>query len=253
MIADTELQLKVWKDLALSKQLLIGAATEALGLDSECSSDELKQALEDAIQRSREADERVRQMRETADQEIADMKALVESSDKARIAAEEQVAISDKARETAERQLAITRAESSEFVKKAKADVADKQNRLKAISKALADSPENVVKKLKNLKRQKMDEAKLRGQAETKLKKVSKEKAALEAELESQQALVEKAAELVAQIRQLHEACVEQGKQLEALGADDKDCIEIPTLDEDFLKAFAAKENDGDKKKKKGK
>ena len=32
--AELELQLKAWKKLAVSKQLLIGAATDALGLDA---------------------------------------------------------------------------------------------------------------------------------------------------------------------------------------------------------------------------
>ena len=248
MIADTDLQLKVWKDLALSKQLLMGAATEALGLDAECSSDELKTALDSAIQRSKEADERVSQIEQKAQKEIAEMKALVESSDKARIAAEEKVAIADKAREAAERSLAITRTESADIVKKAKADVVDKQNKLKAISKALADSPENVVKKLKNLKKQKMDESKLRTQAETKVKQLTKEKSTLEADLETQKALVEKAATLVEQIRQLHAVCVELESKLDG---DDKP--EIPALDEELLSAFSAASEGDSKKSKKGK
>ena len=40
--AEFEVQLQVWKDLAISKQVLIGAATDALGLDPECESAELK-------------------------------------------------------------------------------------------------------------------------------------------------------------------------------------------------------------------
>lgn len=252
MIADTDLQLKVWKDLALSKQLLMGAATEALGLDAECSSDELKTALDSAIQRSQEADERVQQIEQKAAKEIAEMKALVESSDKARAEAEALVATAEKAREAAERSLAITRSESSDIVKKAKAEVVEKQNKLKAISKALADSPENVVKKLKNLKKQKLDETKLRTQAETKVKQLSKEKASLEAELETQKALVEKAATLVEQIRELHGVCVEQGKKIEASG-DDADKIEIPALDEDLLSAFAPVEKAASKAKKSNK
>jgi len=250
VIADTDLQLKVWKDLALSKQLLMGAATEALGLDAECSSDELKIALDSAIQRSQEADERVQQIEQKAEQEIAAMKALVESSDKARIEAEAKVAESDKARETAERQVAITRSESNDIVKKAKADVVDKQNKLKAISKALADSPENVVKKLKNLKKQKMDESKLRTQAETRVKQLSKEKATLESDLEAQKALVEKAAELVSQIRELHDVCIEQSNKLKELSDDDSEQIQVPALDEELLSAFSAQDSDAKSSKK---
>ena len=45
MAQDVEVQLQVWKDLAISKQILMGAATDALGLDAECSTEELKSAL----------------------------------------------------------------------------------------------------------------------------------------------------------------------------------------------------------------
>ena len=46
MTQDVDIQLKVWKDLAISKQILMGAATDALGLDAECSTEELKEALD---------------------------------------------------------------------------------------------------------------------------------------------------------------------------------------------------------------
>lgn len=244
MIADTEIQLKVWKDLALSKQLLMGAATEALGLDAECSSSELKEALDNAIKRANEADANIAQIREKSEKEVAEMKQLVASSDQARIEAEEKIEAAEKARETAERLLAITRSESSEAVKKARADVADKQNKLKAISKALADTPENVVKKLKNLKKQKLDESKLRTQAESKLKTVRKEKAELESKLEQQKALVEKGAQLVDQIRQLHTLCQDLNKKIEELSDDKAELADIPELDEELLNAFQAEESD---------
>jgi len=244
VIADTEIQLKVWKDLALSKQLLIGAATEALGLDAECSSSELKEALDNAIKRANEADANIAQIREKSEKEVAEMKQLVASSDQARIEAEEKIEAAEKARETAERLLAITRSESSEAVKKARADVADKQNKLKAISKALADTPENVVKKLKNLKKQKLDESKLRTQAESKLKAVRKEKAELESKLEQQKALVEKGAQLVEQIRQLHTLCQDLNKKIEGLSDDKAELADIPELDEELLNAFQTEESD---------
>ena len=50
-----ELQLKVWKELAVSKQILMRAATDALGLDPECSSEELKEALAAAVEKTRAA------------------------------------------------------------------------------------------------------------------------------------------------------------------------------------------------------
>ncbi len=235
---DVDIQLKVWKDLAISKQILMGAATDALGLDAECSTDELRAALDRAIQRAKDADANIIKTREEADAQIAEMKALVENSQNAQLESETMASESTKARETAERQLSIGKSENAEALKKARADVADKQNKLKAISKALADTPENVVKKLKTLKKQKMDEAKLRTQTESKLQKTRKEKTTLEAELEGQKALVEKATPLVEQIRKLHGLCKEANKKIKSLSEDKKDRIKIPKLDEELLENF---------------
>ncbi|MDH5353652.1 MAG: hypothetical protein OEY09_04325, partial [Gammaproteobacteria bacterium] len=217
---DVDLQLKVWKDLAISKQILMGAATDALGLDAECSTDELRSALDKAIKRAKEADENIIKTREQADLELNEMRQLVESSQQAKQAADEKVAESQKARETAERQLAVGRSENAEAVKKARAEVADKNNKLKAISKALADTPENVVKKLKTLKKQKMDEAKLRTQTESKLQNTRKQLSKLEKELEELKTANEKTPALVEQVRELHGLCKEANKKIKSLSED---------------------------------
>ena len=249
---DIDIQLKVWKDLAVSKQVLMGAATEALGLNSECSTAELEDALKNAIQRAKEADTKVTAMRDATDKEMAEMKKQVASSGIARTSAEEKIAIAEKAQETAERQLSIGKTTSAETVKKARADVIEKDNKLKAISKALADTPDNVVKKLKNLKKQKLDESKLRTQAESMLKTVRKEKTSLETELKDQKALVEKSATLVPQIRELHTLCNEQNKKIESLSEDKEDLFDIPKLDEELLTSLEPEsdEKDADTKTK---
>jgi colicin import membrane protein len=235
---DIDIQLKVWKDLALSKQVLMGAATDALGLDAECSSTELKEALESAIKKVKEADANILETKERTEKEIAEMKALVASSDQARKEAEDRIAAAEEAREIADRQLAAGRAENSEQLKKARADVADKQNKLKAISKALADTPENVVKKLKTLKTQKMDEAKLRSQVEARLKTTTKEKAKLEAELEAQKAFIEKASAAAEQIETLHKLCKDQNKKIKSLSEEKDDLFEIPKIDKELIEAL---------------
>lgn len=242
--ADIDIQVKVWKDLAISKQILMGAATDALGLDAECSTDELRSALDQAIQRAKNADLNIVKIREEADAQLAEMKALVESSQQAKEEADAMVAESVKAREAAERQLAIGKSENAEALKKARAEVADKQNKLKAISKSLADTPENVVKKLKTLKKQKMDEAKLRTHTESKLQSTRKEKKKLEAELETQKALAEKAAPLVEQVRELHGLCKEANKKIKSLSEDKKDQIKIPKLDKELLESFEEDKSD---------
>lgn len=237
MTQDVDIQLQVWKDLAISKQILMGAATDALGLDAECSTEELKEALNKAIQRAKDADINIQKTRNEADAQIAEYKKRTEEAEKARVEAEEKVEIAQKARSQAEHALTKGKADNAEALKKARAEVADKQNKLKSISKALADTPENVVRKLKTLKKQKMDEAKARGQAETKIQSMRKEKSRLEAELESRKSALEAAAKLAEQLRALHDICTEAKSTIETLSDKEKDQITLPQLDQASLEA----------------
>jgi chromosome segregation ATPase len=235
---DVEVQLKVWKDLAISKQILMGAATDALGLNAECSTEELKSALNEAIKRARDADINIQETRTAADQQIEEFRQRAESAEKARSEAEERVAAAEAARAQAEHQLAAGKADNAEALKKARADVADKQNKLKSISRALADTPENVVRKLKTLKKQKMDEARLRGQAETRLQKMRKENSKLEAELETQKATLADVAKLLEQVKAMRETCVQAEATIKGLSDKKKDQITLPEFDEVAFEAL---------------
>lgn len=236
---DFEIQLKVWKDLAISKQILLGAATKALGLEPECSTDDLRTALNSAIERADEADTTIIRVREESAKELAETKARLESAEKSLADAQAQIAEATKARETAERQLAVGRSENAEALKKAKADVAEKQNKLKAISKALADTPENVVKKLKALKKQKLDDSRVRTLIEAQLLKTRKEKAKLEQDVEVQKEQLERVAPLVESVREMHALCEQANEKIKSLSTDESDPVEIPKLDEELLESFA--------------
>ncbi|MGD8347668.1 MAG: hypothetical protein PVI79_00460 [Gammaproteobacteria bacterium] len=238
MTQDVDIQLKVWKDLAISKQILMGAATDALGLDAECSTEELKQALDEAIKRARDADINIQETRSQAEQQVARYRQQAETAEKARQEADSKVEAAVKAREQAEHQLAQGKEDNAAALKKARAEVSEKQNQLKSISKKLADTPENVVRKLKALKKQKMDESKLRTQAESRLQKTRKQKADLEAEIESQKAIMKSAAELIAQIRKLHETCTAAGATIARLSDKKKDQIKVPEVDLEALESL---------------
>ena len=232
MSQDVEVQLKVWKDLAISKQILMGAATDALGLDAECSTDELKAALDQAIKRARDADINIQETRSQADRQIEEFRQRAETAERERSEAEEKVAAAEQARTQAERQLTAGKADNAEALKKARAEVADKQNKLKAISKALADTPENVVRKLKTLKKQKMDEARLRTQAETRLQKQRKEQSKLEAELETQKATLQNVAKLLDQVKAMRAACLQADETVRRLSDKPEDQLSLPDFDE---------------------
>jgi len=235
---DNDIQLQVWKDLAISKQILMGAAADALGLDAECSTDELKAAMNKAILQAKNADITIIETREQTEKEISRMEAQVASSEQAMNDALELVAGTESARKAAESKLLTGRAENAEALKKVRAEVTDKQNKLKAISKALADTPENIIKKLKTLKKQKLDEAKLRTQTESKLQSIRKAKTKLEGELENSKALVAQSAPLISQLKELHAIANKQRKKLKSLGDDKKNLVEIPKLDEELLETI---------------
>ena len=235
---DNDIQLQVWKDLAISKQILMGAAADALGLDAECSTDELKAAMNKAILQAKNADITIIETREQTEKEISRMETQVANSEQAMNDALELVVGAESARKAAESKLLTGRAENAEALKKVRAEVTDKQNKLKAISKALADTPENVIKKLKTLKKQKLDEAKLRTQTESKLQSIRKAKTKLEGELENSKALVAQSAPLIAQLKELHAIAKKQRKKLKSLSDDKKDLVEIPKLDEELLETI---------------
>jgi len=242
---DVDIQLQVWKDLAISKQILMGAAADALGLDSECSTTELKAALDQAIQRARDADIKIQETLSQAEQQVNEYKQRAVSAEQSRSEAEDEVEAAIKVREQAERQLATGKADNAEALRKARAEVTDKQNQLKAISKSLADTPENVVRKLKTLKKQKMDEAKLRGQAESRLQSMRKEKSKLEADLEAKELTLQSAATLLEQTRALHQVCVDAEAKIKKLSNKKGDQLKVPNLDqaalEELEKALAEK------------
>ncbi len=68
---DAKQQLSVWKELAISKQILIKAVTDALKLDPNCSPQEFKAELHATIKRTSEAELEVRKVQEQAADTIA--------------------------------------------------------------------------------------------------------------------------------------------------------------------------------------
>jgi hypothetical protein len=238
MEIDATIQLKAWKDLAISKQILMLATTKALGLTPECSTEELQSALDQAIKRTNEADIKVADMRAQTDNELAAMKALVKGSEAALAEAQERVVEITNARAEIETQLAIRKSEYAKALQEAKAEVADSHKRVKAISSVLADTPENVIKKLKTLKKQRLDDARIREQIEIKLRTTSKEKSDLEKKVETQSARLEATAPLLEKLREMHDSCTQANKNSELLSDDNKDRIELPTLDEELLEVL---------------
>jgi len=212
----------------------MGAATDALGLDPDCETDELKTALDAAIKRSMEADANISEAQEQARVAVEVMEKKVKDSAQA---AEEALTARDEA-ETAlkaiEQQIIAARAANAEEVKKSKKQLADEQKKLKAINVSLGDTPENVVKKMKAMKKQKTDDANAKKRAEDATRTIRKEKQTLEQRLKGIESAIKESAEMVEKYRECHEACT----TMHGLLKDSDDRPELPVLNDKLLEGI---------------
>ncbi len=248
--AEFELQLKVWKDLAISKQMLMRSAAQALKLDPNCSQDELKDALDTTLQRIAESESSVRIAREEAKTAIAALEEKLNASVKANNALQAENAELLKFKENTTVQLANERAAAAKEVQKLKERLAEKEKQLKAINIALADTPENVLKKMNSLKKQRQEEADARREVEASFQTVRKEKQEQDQKLAR---VTDGATKLAAKHRELHAAATKLHEQLQPLATDAKDVPSVPPLDDELLEAIENPDAKADKKKDKGK
>ena len=126
-------------------------------------------------------------------------------------------------------QLAAERAGAARDLKKVKDQLAEKDKALKAITTALADSPENVLKKLKEARKQKQEEADARKVLEASLNAVRHAKR--DGEQKTKTALAN-AKKLATQYKDLHALSLKIHELLKP--AEGKAHV-IPELDEKLL------------------
>jgi len=232
--AQFELQLKVWKELAISKQMLMRTATDALKLDAECSQDELKKALEAVIKKNKEADTNVSTAQDQARQSIVAMERKVTASAQAQAIADAAAAELRATLDNATKQMAIERTAIAQEVQKLKDRLAEKEKALGAINTALADTPENVIKKMKSLRKEKQDEADERKKLEATFNTLRKDKQQQDKQLADTQASTDK---LVTQYRDLHATTAKLHEQLKPLVAE-KDLPALPAVDDKLLEGI---------------
>lgn len=252
---DLDLQLKVWKDLAISKQVLMQTATKALGLNADCSAAELEEALKKTISQAKSAEIALQEAKDKAQTDVSVLEAQIAKRD---ISINEITTEKDEAIDTlksSEERRELAKTASTEEIKKLKTQLSDKQKEIKQITKILADTPENVAKKVKNLKKDKMDEANSRKKAEEVSRNLRKEKQRVEQKLEESKSAVKQANDLVTKHRELNSFANEQYNQLAELVEDKKSLEQVPYLDEELLEAIeaAVPEEDKDKDKEKAK
>ena len=233
--AQQDLQLKVWKELAISKQILMRAATDALKLDPECTQEELKEALESALKRIEKADTDLFNVKEEAKVAIAALEKKVAASEELLAIAQKTAAEAKAAQEDAVQQIANQRAAAARELQKVKDRLAERDKALKAINTALADTPENLLKKMNALKKQKQEEADARRQVESALNTLRTEKRQQD---QKSADVLRNGATLVSRYRDLRALSLKLLEQLQPLVEDAKSLPEIPELDTDLLEAI---------------
>lgn len=231
---ELELQLKVWKELAISKQMLMRAATDALKLDPNCSQEELKSALEGVLKKIAKAETEASDARAQAKTTITAMENKVASSERSLATAQATVTQLQAAQENSSKQMATERAAAAKELQKFKDRVAEQEKQLKAINTALSDTPDNVIKKMNLLKKQKQEEADLRREIESSLNTLRTEKK----QQDQKAAAGEK---LATQYRELHEITVKLHERAKAALPDAKDLPAVPQLAAKLLEDLGLK------------
>jgi len=232
--AQLDIQLKVWKELAISKQILMRTATDVLKLDPECSQDELKEALEGALKKVTKADADLAAAKEEARVAIAALEKKLAASEHALAVAQKAAEEAKAAHEAAVQQNANQRAAAASELQKLKDRLAEREKALKAINTALADTPENVLKKMNVLRKQKQQEADDRRQIETALNALRAEKRQQD---QKSADLQRNGATLAGRYRDLHALSVTLHAQLQPLVADATSLPAVPELDTKLLEA----------------
>jgi chromosome segregation ATPase len=226
--ADLELQLKVWKELAISKQVLMRSAAEALKLSPDCTQEELKGALEGVTAKIAQAEAAVVETEKKTRLSLGVMEQKLAASVQSLATTEASLAEVRATYGNATNSMTIERASVVQEIQKLKDRVAERDKSLKAINSALADTPENVLKKMNVLKKQKQDEADARRQVEAALGTLRKEKQVQDKLLAG---LTENSAKLVQQYKDLHALTAKLHEQLKPLVIEPATVPELPELD----------------------
>ncbi len=245
-MAQSALDLNVWKEIAIAKQILIKAATDTLGLDPECNDDELKVELDKAMQQIRDADSQVTKANAINAGIVGDIRGKLEATQKILKDVEAKNRSLEEQNAALVNQVEVNRLQSLKDIEKTATQLDEKNRALKAINTALADSPENVVKKMKQLNKKKFDESTARKSAEAIAKTLKKEKQELEKNVKGLEADKELATKLAEQHRELHTFSNEQYTELKELSKDDALLKSVPELDEVILKPFTTETEEED-------
>lgn len=249
--AQLEIELGAWKNIAIDKQVLLSDVYSALGLDEQSSNDELKNTLKKMISRAQSADDQIKTAQTNVEtiklqldemkKELAKAQGLKNQAEQAQTTSANMLDEAKSIEKKAEERLQASKLANAEELKKINNQLKDKQKEIKQIHKILADSPENVVKKLKNLNKEKFDESTLRKQAEAESRNLRKQLKTSQKENDANKEQFDKAETLIEQLNSFKEVANNHLSELKAANADND--YSLPTIDQELIDLFAKKED----------
>ncbi len=251
-MAQSALDLDVWKEIAIAKQILIKTATDARGIDPECSDTEFKTALEIGIRQITDAESKVSIANKENQTALDAINKSLTSTEKARAELETAHGELLKEKQALDSLLESTRKTSTEDLIKINQQLEVKVKALKTINVTLADTPENVVKKLKALNKKKLDETNAKKRAEDELRAIKKEKQQLQKEIDEKKATLEASSTLVEQYRELRAFSQDQYTLLKELlkkvpkKEKTDELKSLPDVDEALLKSLDSSDKSED-------
>lgn len=187
-----DLDLKVWKELAIEKQMLMRTVTDALSLSPEASEAEIKEGITNGVKLIAEAQVTLNRLKSENKVAVADIQKRLDLVQSELTEARGIIETLKAEQGELEARLKVTREAGQAEALSLKTQLENRTRELKKINSILGDSPENAAKKIKALNKKKFDATEAQQRAERDLKNVKKEKRDLEQELEAEKAKVEK-------------------------------------------------------------
>jgi chromosome segregation ATPase len=229
-VAQSAIDVDVWKEIAISKQMLIRTATDALGLDPECSEEEFKAALEKGLKEIAAADTKVATAKAEIQSTIDELTEKLAATEKTLKTTNEELATANGEIEKLKGVIEADRKVSTSEIDKLKAQVDEKSKALKNVNTILGDTPQNMAKKIKALNKKKHEDTTAKKRIEDELKNVKKERTEKSKKADAKEA---QAKTILNGYKALQTYCDEQYDKLKELLADEKELITPPKLDED--------------------
>lgn len=146
-----DLDLKVWKELAIEKQMLMRAVTDSLGLKPEASEAEIKEGILTGVKQIADAQVTLARLNSEHKVAMSDIKKQLDLVQSELTETKGIIIKLNEEKDDLENRLKATREAGQAEALSLKTQLESKTRELKKINSILGDTPENAAKKIKAL------------------------------------------------------------------------------------------------------